>query len=87
VTTWFRAYQDNLLIPPPMSPEEVRQKLCHFLLPALTFFVSQMANLRFDGYAIEYVDYPTGMEWFLKRDINLHRTVKSPVILKLIPVL
>lgn len=46
-----------------------------FLLPALTFFVPQMANLRFDGYAIDYVDYPAGMEWFLKRDINLHRTV------------
>lgn len=23
VTTWFRAYQENLLIPPPMNPEEV----------------------------------------------------------------
>ena len=56
------------------------------MLPALTFFVSQMANLRFDGYAIDYVDYPAGMEWFLKRDINLHRTVKLSVILKLIPI-
>jgi hypothetical protein len=36
-----------------------------------------MANLRFDGYAIDYVEYPAGMEWFLKRDINLHRTVNQ----------
>lgn len=45
------------------------------ILPGLTFFVSKMASLRFDGYAIDYVDYPAGMEWFLKREVNLHRTV------------
>ncbi|KAF8967457.1 P-loop containing nucleoside triphosphate hydrolase protein [Flammula alnicola] len=55
VTTWFRPHQENLLIPPPMSPEE-------------------MQALRFDGYAIDYVDYPEGMKWFLMRDVNLHRT-------------
>jgi len=56
-------------------------------LPALIFFfVSQMASLHFDGYAMEYVDYPAGMEWFLKWDVNLHRTVNYPLFLKSIPI-
>ncbi|KAF8165900.1 P-loop containing nucleoside triphosphate hydrolase protein [Crassisporium funariophilum] len=55
VTTWFRPLQENTLLPPPMSREE-------------------LAELHFDGYAIDYVDYPAGMSWFLTKDINLHRT-------------
>ncbi|KAF9476726.1 P-loop containing nucleoside triphosphate hydrolase protein [Pholiota conissans] len=54
ITTWFRAYNENLIVPPPMSPEEMHQ-------------------LRFDGYAIDYLDFPEGMRWFLT-NLNLHRT-------------
>jgi len=31
--------------------------------------------MGFDGYALDYVDYPEGMKWFLMRDVNLHRAV------------
>lgn len=34
-----------------------------------------MASLGFDGYAIDYVDCPAGMHWWLQRELNLHRTV------------
>ncbi|KAF8637018.1 hypothetical protein AX17_003102 [Amanita inopinata Kibby_2008] len=55
VTTWFRPYQEQSLVPPPMSKEELHA-------------------LGFDGYALDYVDCPQGMHWFLKRELNLHRT-------------
>ncbi|KAH6912408.1 hypothetical protein BKA70DRAFT_1421971 [Coprinopsis sp. MPI-PUGE-AT-0042] len=32
----------------------------------------QMAELGFDGYALDYLEYPSGMEYYLK-DMNLHR--------------
>lgn len=41
----------------------------------MTSFFLQMEKLGFDGYALDYVDYPAGMKWFLMRDINLHRAV------------
>ncbi|KAF8634626.1 hypothetical protein AX15_000803 [Amanita polypyramis BW_CC] len=28
----------------------------------------------FDGYALDYVDCPKELHWFLKREVNLHRT-------------
>jgi hypothetical protein len=34
-----------------------------------------MQTMGFDGYALDYVDYPEGMRWFLMRDVNLHRAV------------
>lgn len=34
-----------------------------------------MAELGFDGYALDYLIYPEGMEWFLKNQ-QLHRTVR-----------
>jgi hypothetical protein len=34
-----------------------------------------MQKMGFDGYALDYVEYPEGMRWFLMRDVNLHRTV------------
>ncbi|KIJ94730.1 hypothetical protein K443DRAFT_683517 [Laccaria amethystina LaAM-08-1] len=55
ITTWFRARQDDMLVPPPMNREE-------------------LAGLHFDGYALDYIDYPEGLQWFLKRELNLHRT-------------
>jgi structural maintenance of chromosomes protein 5 len=33
-----------------------------------------MAELGFDGYALDYLEYPRGMEYYLK-DMNLHRNV------------
>ena len=41
----------------------------------MTCFFLQMQNMGFDGYALDYVDYPAGMRWFLMRDVNLHRAV------------
>ena len=38
-------------------------------------FLLQMGNMGFDGYALDYVDYPAGMKWFLMREVNLHRAV------------
>lgn len=34
-----------------------------------------MEELGFDGYAIDYVECAPGMKWWLKRELNLHRTV------------
>ncbi|KIO22019.1 hypothetical protein M407DRAFT_28434 [Tulasnella calospora MUT 4182] len=34
----------------------------------------QMAALGFDGYAIDFVTAPDALMWFLKKDVNLHRT-------------
>ena len=34
-----------------------------------------MKQHRFDGYALDFVDCPEGMKYFLMRDVNLHRTV------------
>jgi len=40
-----------------------------------------MEKMGFDGYALDYVDYPAGMKWFLMRDVNLHRAVNSYLFL------
>ena len=37
--------------------------------------VDQLAALGFDGYAIDFVDCPEGLKWFLRADVRLHRTV------------
>ncbi|KAH7926802.1 P-loop containing nucleoside triphosphate hydrolase protein [Leucogyrophana mollusca] len=34
----------------------------------------EMQTLAFDGYAIDYVDCPDGLLWYLKKELNLHRT-------------
>ncbi|KAG8991499.1 Structural maintenance of chromosomes protein 5, partial [Tulasnella sp. 427] len=34
----------------------------------------QMRSLGFDGYAIDFVTAPPALMWFLKKDVNLHRT-------------
>ncbi|EJF55700.1 hypothetical protein DICSQDRAFT_175618, partial [Dichomitus squalens LYAD-421 SS1] len=34
----------------------------------------QLADLGFDGYAIDFVDCPEGLKWFLCADVKLHRT-------------
>ncbi|KAJ7493281.1 P-loop containing nucleoside triphosphate hydrolase protein [Mycena galericulata] len=31
----------------------------------------------FDGYAIEYVECPDGLRWYLKKELNMHRTAIS----------
>ena len=39
ITTWFRAYQENLVVPPPMTSEEVWQfHFFHFLTSPDLFF-------------------------------------------------
>ncbi|KIL63939.1 hypothetical protein M378DRAFT_78988 [Amanita muscaria Koide BX008] len=34
----------------------------------------ELREERFDGYALQYVDCPPELHWFLKRELNLHRT-------------
>ncbi|EPQ58883.1 P-loop containing nucleoside triphosphate hydrolase protein [Gloeophyllum trabeum ATCC 11539] len=34
----------------------------------------EMAAMHFDGYAIDYVDCPEGLKWYLKKEMQLHRT-------------
>lgn len=34
-----------------------------------------MAMLGFDGNAIDYVDCPEALKWFLQSDVKLHRVV------------
>ncbi|KAF5364198.1 hypothetical protein D9756_000106 [Leucocoprinus leucothites] len=33
----------------------------------------EMKQLGFDGYALDYVECPEGLKWFLKRECNFHR--------------
>jgi hypothetical protein len=40
-----------------------------------------MTQLGFDGYALDYVDCPQGMRWYLQRELNFHRTVSMSCIL------
>ena len=35
-----------------------------------------MRDLGFDGYAIDFVDYPHAVRGFLIRECHLHRTVR-----------
>jgi hypothetical protein len=35
-----------------------------------------MQQQRFDGYALDYVECPDAMKFFLMRDLNLHRVVR-----------
>ncbi|PFH50400.1 hypothetical protein AMATHDRAFT_61100 [Amanita thiersii Skay4041] len=44
------------------------------VLPPEPMSRDQMRGLGFDGYALDYVDCPQGLHWFLKRELNLHRT-------------
>jgi len=52
----------------------------------MTRFLLQMQRMGFDGYALDYVEYPAGMKWFLMRDVNLHRTV-SYLLFPLFPTI
>lgn len=36
----------------------------------------------FDGYAIDYLECPDGMRWFLKRELNMHRMVRCFLCLR-----
>ncbi|KAJ7095537.1 hypothetical protein C8R44DRAFT_813419 [Mycena epipterygia] len=38
---------------------------------------AELAQRGFDGYAIDYVDCPEGLKWYLKRELNMHRTAIS----------
>lgn len=33
-----------------------------------------MQQLGFDGYALDYINCPDGLLWFLQKDANMHRT-------------
>jgi hypothetical protein len=38
-----------------------------------------MQQQRFDGCALDYVECPEPMKFFLMRDLNLHRVVRITV--------
>jgi hypothetical protein len=60
-----------------MTRDEVRDLVCGPIYVLMDDVDSKLKGLGFDGYAIDYVDCPDGLLWFLKRDLNLHRTVRS----------
>ncbi|KAJ7241060.1 P-loop containing nucleoside triphosphate hydrolase protein, partial [Mycena haematopus] len=37
----------------------------------------ELTQRGFDGYAIDYVECPPGLHWYLKRELNMHRTAIS----------
>ncbi|KAJ7812952.1 hypothetical protein B0H13DRAFT_2143472 [Mycena leptocephala] len=37
----------------------------------------ELKERGFDGYAIDYVNCPEGLKWYLKRELNMHRTAIS----------
>ena len=37
--------------------------------------VDQLQAMGFDGYALDFIDCPKGLKWFLCADVRLHRTV------------
>lgn len=40
-----------------------------------------MRSLGFDAYAIDKIDCADGLLWYLKREVNMHRTVRRPHVL------
>ncbi|KAJ6469210.1 hypothetical protein C8R47DRAFT_1024336 [Mycena vitilis] len=38
---------------------------------------NELTERGFDGYAIDYVQCPEGLKWYLKRELNMHRTAIS----------
>ena len=46
----------------------------HFFSPRT---LPQLKGLGFDGYATDYVSCPDGLYWFLRKELNMHRTVRS----------
>ncbi|PCH40750.1 nucleoside triphosphate hydrolase protein [Wolfiporia cocos MD-104 SS10] len=43
-------------------------------LPPPPISEQEMRELGFDGYAIDYVNCPEGLRWFLTSNMNMHRT-------------
>ncbi|KAJ7056762.1 P-loop containing nucleoside triphosphate hydrolase protein [Mycena amicta] len=37
----------------------------------------ELKAMGFDGYALDYVECPEGLKWFLQKDLNLHRIAIS----------
>ncbi|RPD67470.1 P-loop containing nucleoside triphosphate hydrolase protein [Lentinus tigrinus ALCF2SS1-7] len=46
----------------------------HSRLPPPPASAEQLRALGFDGYAIDFIDCPEGLRWFLCSDVRLHRT-------------
>ncbi|KAF8237930.1 P-loop containing nucleoside triphosphate hydrolase protein [Tricholoma matsutake] len=44
------------------------------MLPPPPMTREELPQLGFAGYALDYVDCPQGMRWYLQRELNLHRT-------------
>ncbi|OBZ70474.1 Structural maintenance of chromosomes protein 5 [Grifola frondosa] len=46
-------------------------------LPPPPMSEEEMRQLGFDGYAINYIDCPEGLKWYLQSEVRLHRTAIS----------
>lgn len=66
--------------PPPVTHDEViRWVFCSRPVSRvlISFSYTQLHELGFDGYGIDFVNFPPGMLGFLQDQPNLHRYVSS----------
>jgi hypothetical protein len=45
-------------------------------MPEPSYTREQCQAVGFDGFALDYVNAPEPMKWFLKRELGLHRIVR-----------
>ncbi|KAF8589644.1 P-loop containing nucleoside triphosphate hydrolase protein [Ramaria rubella] len=50
--------------------------MAQLLRPPLS--TEELHGLGFNGYAIDYVECPDGLKWFLMKELNMHRTPIAP---------
>ncbi|KZV88580.1 P-loop containing nucleoside triphosphate hydrolase protein [Exidia glandulosa HHB12029] len=43
-------------------------------LPPPPMSAAELKELKFEGYALDFLDCPEGMKWYFMRDVNMHRT-------------
>jgi structural maintenance of chromosomes protein 5 len=72
INNWYRAPVD--IGRPPFSPEEVC--IGYFLGCNIDLHISQMRELGFDGCALDFIQCPEGLKYFLQLELQLHRTVR-----------
>jgi structural maintenance of chromosomes protein 5 len=74
INTWYRAKDERSIAGPPLSSAEVTSIT---IIAAPGQLCLQMAALNFDDYALNQVACPDGLLWYLKKEIQLHRTVRQ----------
>lgn len=43
---------------------------------------TQLHNFGFNGFAIDFVECPEGLKWFLVKELNMHRTVGATIYVR-----